>query len=245
MFNVPPVVTAMLAAMALVHAVRTLLLTARDDAQFLLLFSFIPARYDPAIAAQGIPGGWGADVWTFVTYAMIHADWTHLMLNGIWLLAFGSAVARRFGPTRFLGFAIVTAAAGAALHLATHAGDVWPMVGASASISGFMAAAVRFIFHTDGPLGFFSGDAYRRPVAPLTTALRDPRVIAFLAIWFGLNLLFGVGSISLSGEQQSVAWEAHIGGFLAGLLLFPFFDPIGKGQALPSDDDTATGAASG
>ena len=103
MFNVPPVVTATLAAMALVHAVRTLLLTPRDDAQFLLLFSFIPARYDPAIAAQGVPGGWGADIWTFVTYAMIHADWTHLMLNGIWLLAFGSAVARRFGPDKATG----------------------------------------------------------------------------------------------------------------------------------------------
>jgi membrane associated rhomboid family serine protease len=108
-----------------------------------------------------------------------------------------------------------------------------------------MAAAVRFIFQTDGPLGFFSGDAYRRPAAPLTTALRDPRVIAFLVIWFGLNLLFGVGSITIGNEQQSVAWEAHIGGFLAGLLLFPLFDPIGKGRALPSDDDAAKGAASG
>ncbi len=239
MLNVPPVVTLTLAAMALVHVTRTLVLSAREDATFLLLFSFIPARYDPAIAALGgIPGGLGADIWTFVTYAMIHADWMHLVLNGIWMLAFGSAVARRFGALRFLAFAVVTAAAGAALHLATHAGEVWPMVGASASISGFMAAAVRFIFLADGPFDLFSGNVYRRPVPPLLVTLRDPRVIAFLAIWFGFNLLFGIGSISIGDEAQNVAWQAHVGGFLAGLVLFPLFDPVGRGgRMLPSDDD--------
>ena len=46
-------------------------------------------------------------------------------------------------------------------------------------------------------------------------------------MWFGLNLLFGLGSVSIvTGEKQSVAWEAHIGGFLAGLLLFSLFDPV-------------------
>jgi len=45
-------------------------------------------------------------------------------------------------------------------------------------------------------------------------------------VWFGLNLLFGLGSVSLvTGDNQSVAWEAHLGGFLAGLLLFSLFDP--------------------
>src|SRR5262245_65853199 len=90
-----------------------------------------------------LPSG-GADVWTFVTYAFIHADWTHLLVNSIWLLPFGSAVARRFGAVRFLAFFAVAAAAGAALHLATHAGEQFPMIGASAAISGTMAAAMRF-----------------------------------------------------------------------------------------------------
>jgi membrane associated rhomboid family serine protease len=65
--------------------------------------------------------------------------------------------------------------------------------------------------------------------------LRDPRVLAFLAVWFGLNILFGIGSVSLTEDQQSVAWQAHIGGFLAGLLLFPLFDPVapvGPGERL-------------
>ena len=52
-------------------------------------------------------------------------------------------------------------------------------------------------------------------------------MLTFVGVWFGLNLLFGLGSVSfMVGENQSVAWEAHVGGFLAGLLLFSLFDPV-------------------
>ena len=97
------------------------------------------------------------------------------------------------------------------------------MIGASASISGFMAAAMRFVFQRSGPLGSIGRndpEAYRVPALPLTAVLRDPRVLAFLGVWFGLNLLFGLGSLSLDGGEQQIAWQAHIGGFLAGLLAF-------------------------
>src|SRR6516162_8769730 len=97
-----------------------LLLTAQQTTEFLLLFAFIPARYDVSVMPDLVwPGGWAADVWTFVTYALIHGDLTHLIVNAVWLLAFGSPVARRFGPWRFLAFMAMTAAAGAAAHLAT------------------------------------------------------------------------------------------------------------------------------
>jgi membrane associated rhomboid family serine protease len=179
-------------------------------------------------------------VWTFVSYAFIHADWTHLGINAIWLLPFGSAVARRFGTSRFLTFFAVTAAAGAVLHLATHAGEQYPMIGASASISGAMAAAMRFAFQRGGPLGLFrgaDGDAYRVPAIPLTGILRDPRVALFLAVWFGINILFGLGSFPVTGSEQPVAWQAHIGGFLAGLVLFSWFDPK---PDFPQFDDAET-----
>ena len=64
------------------------------------------------------------------------------------------------------------------------------------------------------------------PAAPLTSSLQDPRVLAFLLVLFGVNLLFGLGSISMAGVEQAIAWQAHIGGFLAGLLAFAAFDPI-------------------
>jgi membrane associated rhomboid family serine protease len=229
-FNIPSVVLALLVFLALVHIVRTIMLTETQDIEFLLTFAFFPARYDSSIVLGGpLPGGAGADVWTFVTYSLIHADWTHLGVNAIWLLPFGTAVARRFGAVRFLAFYAVTAAAGAGMHLLTHAGEQAPMIGASAAISGTMAAAMRFAFQHGGPLGMLreSDDAaYRVPALSFVGVFSDARVLMFLAVWFGMNILFGLGSISFTGSDQTVAWQAHIGGFLAGLILFSWFDPV-------------------
>jgi membrane associated rhomboid family serine protease len=115
------------------------------------------------------------------------------------------------------------------------------MVGASAAISGYMAAAIRFAFQRGGPLGLWRAPethTYHVPAAPLRVALLDPRVVAFLAVWFGLNILLGFGSLSIAGEDQEIAWQAHIGGFLAGLLLFRWFDPVPRQphEAVPDED---------
>jgi membrane associated rhomboid family serine protease len=229
LFNIPAIVVAVLIVLAVIHGVRVYLLTEDQDVWFLLTFAFIPARYDASMVLGGaLPGGFGAELWTFVTYSLIHGDWMHFGVNAVWLLPFGSAVARRFGAARFLAFYAVTAAAGAALHLATHAGEQFPMIGASAAISGTMAAAMRFAFQRGGPLGFLRGndeEAYRVPAIPLIGVLRDARVLIFLGVWFGINILFGYGSLPLTGSEHPVAWQAHIGGFLAGLLLFSWFDP--------------------
>jgi membrane associated rhomboid family serine protease len=242
MFNVPLVVVALIAVLAGVHAFLFLALTAEQTTEILLLFAFIPARYDASVLPDIVwPGGWGADIWTFVTYALIHGDLTHLVFNAVWLLAFGSPVARRFGPLRFLAFMATTAAAGAAVHLVTHFGELLPMIGASAAISGAMAAATRFAFQRGGPLALWrDGDeAYRVPAAPLASCLRDARVLAFLLVWFGVNLLFGLGSIGLPGIEQAIAWQAHIGGFLAGLLAFAAFDPIPMSKGTGADEGDA------
>lgn len=122
----------------------------------------------------------------------------------------------------------VTAAAGAAVHLVTHFGELLPMVGASAAISGAMAAATRFAFQRGGPLELWRdpAEACRVPAAPLATSLRDPRVLAFVLVWFGVNILFGVFSVGMPGIEQAIAWQAHIGGFLVGLFAFAAFDPV-------------------
>ena len=176
------------------------------------------------------PAGWaGADVWTFVTYTVLHGDWLHLAFNAIWLLAFGSAVAWRFGAARFIAFSVLCTAAGAALHLAFHYGEIAPVIGASAAISGYMAAAIRFMFQPGAPLGLFrigGADAFKIPAHGIVETLRDRRVALFLLVWFGVNLATGLGSIALGGESSQIAWEAHVGGFIAGLLAFPFFDPV-------------------
>ncbi|MGE3145442.1 MAG: rhomboid family intramembrane serine protease [Pseudorhodoplanes sp.] len=227
--NIPPVMTATLAVLIGVHLVRVFLLAPRTDLYLLLLFAFIPGRYNTTLMINGpFPGGVAADIWTFVSYALLHADLMHLGFNAIWMLAFGTPVARRFGPVRFLLFLAATAAAGALAHLVTHLGQMVPMIGASAAISGAMAASLRFAFQRGGPLFNRHGgdEVYRQPALPLLVALRHSRILAFVAVWFGINLLLGLGSISLTGEEQSVAWQAHAGGFLAGIVLFGWFDPV-------------------
>ncbi len=229
-FNVPPVVIATIAALVLIHALRMLVITDAEDLQFLLTFAFIPARYEIDPVVGPLPGGFGADIWTFFTYAFIHADLLHIGLNLAWLLPFGTALARRFGTWRYMLFMLVVAAAGACAHLISHPGAMVPMIGASAAISGAMAAAMRFVFQPGGPLATWrsgaDGDAYRVPAAPLGATLRDPRFLAFLGVWIGLNALFGLGTVSIGEEGQEIAWQAHIGGFFAGLFLFAAFDPL-------------------
>jgi membrane associated rhomboid family serine protease len=233
-FNVPAVVIAVIAACVFVHLARVYVLSDEEDIDFLITFAFIPARYSSASALGAeLPGGWAADVWTFISYAFIHGNATHLVVNSIWLLPFGSALARRLGTVRFLAFFAATAAAGAAVHLAANFGSEQPVIGASAAISGFMAASVRFAFQRGGPLDMLRGgdaDSYRVPAVPLSAALRDRRIVVFLGAWFALNILFGLGTVAMPGMEQAVAWQAHIGGFLAGLLLFALFDPVAAPQ---------------
>ena len=229
--NVPAIVVVLLVVLGLVHGVREWLLADDVDRVLVWTLAFVPARYDTSALTDGIiPGGWGAEIWSFFTYALLHADFTHLAFNAVWLLAFASPVARRFGTPRFMLFFAATIAGGALAYLLAHAGALSPMIGASAGISGMMGAAARFVFERGGPLDMWHGDrpnADRIPTAPLLVALRNPRVLTFVGVWFGLNLLFGLGSVSfLTGDNQSVAWEAHVGGFLAGLLLFSLFDPV-------------------
>lgn len=230
--NVPSVVVATVAVLVLIHAVRAIALSGAAGDQLVLTFAFIPARYstDPLVSGQ-FPGGFGADLWTFFTYAFLHADLMHLGVNLAWLIPFGTALARRFGAWRYIAFMMVTAAAGALAQLIGSPGSQAPMIGASAAISGAMAASMRFMFQRNGPLdswrhsGPAAAEAYRVPAAPLSATLRDPRFLLFLAVWMGLNVLFGFGTISFGEQGQQIAWQAHIGGFFAGLLLFAAFDP--------------------
>src|SRR6185437_2045339 len=207
------------------------------------VFGFIPKRYDTTLLDVTFPGGAGAKVWTFVTYSLLHANLSHIVFNVLWLLPFGSALARRFGAVRFYLFMAVTAAAGALAHFITHEHALAPMIGASASVSGAMAAALRFAFVRGSFLSFSRGDAdaaAKVPALSLWRALRNGRVLAFLAIWFGVNIIFGVGSITIGlGEGQSVAWQAHIGGFLAGLILFSWFDPVPRAAGHAADASSA------
>jgi membrane associated rhomboid family serine protease len=273
-FNLPGVILVLLAAFIAVQLVREFV-SPETDARLITNFGFIPARFSghfapgglaDAVAQQiaaGVPestirwflGEGGSPWWTPVTYAFVHGDWIHLALNGLWLAAFGSAVARRFGPLRFLALFILSGIAGAAAFLLVHPFGLEPVVGASAAISGAVAAAMRFAFEPDAPLGpgrslaVTSDSAYFVPALPLARVFRDGRALVFLLTWFGCNILFGAFARPLGVGDATVAWEAHIGGFLFGLLAFWFFDPVPAQTAAlepgPDLEDSTSSQASG
>ena len=227
-FNLPRVVAGLAGVLVAIHVLRVLLPDATDR-WVVYAFAFIPLRETASGAIPLLPGGSGAKVWTFLTYAFLHADWLHLLINGVWLAAFGSVLARRLGALRFLLFSAVGAIAGAAAHVAVHPQSIAPMVGASAAISAHMAGASRFVFAAAGPLWGTGGvGRHRQPAPPLIEVVRNYRVLVFLGVWFAVNLIFGLGGASTGLASGAVAWDAHIGGFLAGLLLFPLFDPVGS-----------------
>ena len=230
--NVPKVVIGVAALLAAIQVLRGLL---PDDLDltFLLALAFIPARYSGA--ALELPGGYLTAVTSFVTYMVVHASWVHLMVNLLWMLAFGSAVARRMGALDFLIFSVLCGIAGAITHLMFHYGDMAPVVGASAAISGQMAGALRFFFQGTKRLGPRRPDFANAPLMTLRQTFSDKRMIAFLVFWAGINAYFGLSSIRIAGEEGGIAWEAHIGGFLCGLLIFGAFDKRIAGSDLPAE----------
>ncbi len=226
--NLPGTVSGLLAVMAAIHAIRAYLLTADQDYWLVTTFAFIPARYDYV-------GDWGPKLWTPVSYALLHGDWTHYLVNAVWLAAFGSALAWRFGAVRFLAFSVASAIASAGMFQVFHMHELVPVVGASGAISGHMAASARFMFEAGGPLAARRRDprVFSTPAAPLGKVLMDVRVLAFLGLWLGMNFIFGVGIVSITGEGGQIAWEAHLGGFAFGFFAFPLFDPVGRRPVEP------------
>jgi len=232
-FNLPPAIIGFLAVIVVVHVVRTLLLSEEAGYWVIVTFAFIPGRITGAIAYD-FPGGWAGEIWTFFTYALLHANWTHLIVNSIWLAAFGSPLAWRFGTSRFVLFSLGGAAAGAIAHLITHSGAEIPLVGASAAISAHMASVCRFAFDRGTRFLPMTQRDWRMPARPLVDILRDGRVLGFLGAWFAVNLFFGLTNAGGSLSSGALAWEAHIGGFLFGLLAFRWFDPVPRESRDPN-----------
>jgi membrane associated rhomboid family serine protease len=252
MVNAPVAVVVVIAALFVVHLGR-LVLDPETDFRLLVDFAFVPARLtvalmpstlDSVFAYASSAGGaegqqrlifaqlllqGGAQPWTLITYAFLHGSWMHLIFNALWLLAFGSPVARRFGMVRFYVLLVLCAVVGALAYGLVHAYDIMPMIGASGAISGVMAAATRFVFQPSQPwMAHQPTAAEYAPAQSLREVLRDRRAMSFIAVWFGVNIVFGLAAMPLGLVEGGIAWEAHIGGFLAGLALFPLLDPIGR-----------------
>lgn len=223
LFNAPPVVLWLAGTFLVVHLVIQF---AGDQlANWLLLaLAFIPVRLMEG--GEGLPGGEVARVTQFVSYGFVHGDWMHLAMNSFWMLAFGSVAARRLGAVNFLGFSALAAVVAASFSLALNWGQELVLVGASGAIAGQMAIAVRLIFAHGGTLRtIMQRDVSQAPPEPLIRLFSNRSAVIFLVIWLGIDVLTAGSGILTEGR---IAWEAHLGGFLTGLLAFPLFDSRGR-----------------
>jgi membrane associated rhomboid family serine protease len=153
----------------------------------------------------------------FVSYMGLHGSWAHLIINCLWLLAFGPIVARRFGNLLFLFFFLVCGLAAAACYLAFNWGSPVPVVGASGAISGLMAGALRML---PGQAPWVTPS--EAPLAPFLSR----QILMFTLVWAAINVMTAVTGFGVGGESGLIAWQAHLGGFLAGLLLCGPFDSL-------------------
>src|ERR1041385_6953893 len=206
----PAVVLLLIGLLLAAHAARVIFFPDLAP-QLLYQYGFVPARYSHEYLSSHFMNGGNVveRAIPFVSYMLLHADWTHVALNSIWLLPFGSMVARRYGGLLFLLLFLVCGIAGAAVHLALNWNSTSPVIGASAAISGMMGVAFRVI---PGP-----------PEAPLHPLFSRP-VLLFSVVWVVINIVAGVTGFGAGPGVHLGAWEAHMGGYFAGLLLAGPFD---------------------
>ncbi|MFC5386359.1 rhomboid family intramembrane serine protease [Aquamicrobium segne] len=213
-FNLPGVVVVLLVLCIGIHVVRIYLLSSQQDYEVILRAAFVPIFYS---------GQYGLDIYSFTspfTYTLLHGSFVHLAVNMVWMAAFGAPLANRLGPLRFILFFAVTGLAAAFFFYGLHPLGQNPLIGASGSIAGMMGAAARFAFRIDHSTG---KGAFAGQPLPMRDIIRSRSVVTFLAIWMVINLVTGLVGI-VPGEESQIAWEAHIGGFLAGFFGLRLFE---------------------
>ena len=228
--NAPPVVLYLALAIIAAHV---LFLVAPDRLQsfFVWVGAVSPFR------VTHLRGGLIASALPLVGHVFLHAGWMHLLLNCVWLVAFGAPVARMMGAEKgagqrraalyFLLFFMASGVAGAFAYIAVHPNDATMLIGASGAVSGLLGGLVRFAFRPRQEviraLIERGADGSNRPGSVIWSGLFSRTVISWSVAVVILNLIGGVFAPGLADANGGIAWEAHLGGYFFGLLAFPYF----------------------
>jgi membrane associated rhomboid family serine protease len=177
------------------------------------LFGLVPERYSyPRWAfIHGLPFD---DYLSFLTNMFLHGGWLHIIGNMWFLHLFGSTVEDRMGHGKFLIFYLLSGVAASALYFMVDIHSTVPAFGASGAIAGVMGAYIMMFPHarilTLIPIFFL----------PFFVELS---AFFYIGFWFFLQLFSGTLSLSSQATGGGVAWWGHIGGFIAGVVVLPFF----------------------
>jgi membrane associated rhomboid family serine protease len=175
---------------------------------FIQAWGVVPREYS---AGRDLPPTIPAPIWTtMLTSMFLHGGWMHLGGNMLYLWIFGDNLEKVMGAARFLIFYLICGVAAAAAHIFSGPDSMIPTVGASGAISGVLG----------GYLVLFP----RNRVRVLTRGgVAHVPAIVVLGFWILIQFINGLGSIVATPETGGVAYLAHIGGFIAGLVLVKLF----------------------
>jgi membrane associated rhomboid family serine protease len=172
--------------------------------RFLLENAFVPSRFFE-------PGHWVADGRSILLSMFLHGGWAHLLGNMLYLWIFGDNVEERLGRGRYVLFYLFCGWFATMAHAFSNKLSVVPSIGASGAIAGVLGAYLVMFPHarvlTVIPLGFF-------------IRIAELPALFVLGFWFVLQLFSGTLSLGAQSAQSAgVAWFAHIGGFVAGMVV--------------------------
>jgi rhomboid family protein len=205
--NLPPAVLWLIGINVAVHLVRQLLGDSADE-QILREFGLVPATYTSG------SGEFLSMVLSPITYQFLHGGWIHLAVNMVTLAAFGAPVERLFGSARFVAFYLSAGIVAGLIHVLIFSSSPDPVIGASGAISGLFGAVLMTL----------------RRIGRLNSLL------PVAGLWIVLNVVLGLYGDGPGTGGSPVAWTAHIGGFVYGLLAFHLFVPKAL-RAPPESDD--------
>lgn len=199
-----PVVTVALVSLNSLVFLAELLLSFMGGTEavnrFIMLFGATPAV---------VVGG--QQLFTLLTSTFVHSSLTHAGFNMLYLLAFGDNVEDRLGRGRFLLFYLLAGVLASLTHIASNPASTLPSVGASGAIAGVLGAYLLLFPRAKVRLFFFLG--------PFSRVTRVSALL-YIGFWFALQFFSGVGSLGAqTAETGGVAYFAHLGGFVAGILL--------------------------
>jgi membrane associated rhomboid family serine protease len=192
-------------------------LTGGDDAisAFVQNYGLVPCEYTAHCA---IAAGTPTPLWiTLFTSMFMHAGWSHILGNMVFLFVFGNHVERSMGHVRYLAYYLLCGLGANALEIATAVDSNLPGLGASGAIAGVLGGYL--VLYPTSRIG---------AVLPLGILLVPTRIYAwvFIVFWFLFQLFNGFASVGGDAAAAGgVAYWAHVGGFLTGVLLIrPFTD---------------------
>ena len=187
---------------------------------FIMEFGAVPCRVTGACA---VPGDFPAPIATIFTSMFMHGGLFHVAGNMLYLWIFGDNVEDTLGHGRFLLFYLLSGVAAAAAQIVMHPDSRVPMVGASGAVSGVLGAYLILFPYARVLVLLIFGFFFR--------IVRWPAGIV-LGFWIVIQFLNGLITVSVAagGAAGGTAWFAHIGGFLAGIVLLFLMRPRRTGR---------------